>query len=216
MQKIIQFYRIILYINLLRMECFMYVVYKHTCPTGKVYIGITCQKVAQRWRKGRGYHNNVYFTRAIQKYGWDKITHDVLLAGLTKEEAEAKERELIAFYKSDNPKFGYNITHGGEAKGKFSEETKRKISEANRGKKLPPFTEEHRRKIGEANKGKKHPELAERNRLASIPVICIDSGIVYTSSHEAERATGAHHSSIMRVCRGERKTAGGYRWEYQL
>ena len=33
-----------------------------------------------------------------------------------------------------------------------TEETKRKISEAKKGKKLPPFTEEHKRKIGEASK----------------------------------------------------------------
>ena len=40
-------------------------------------------------------------------------------------------------------------------KGKqLSEETKIKLSEAHKGKKLEPFSEEHRRKIGEAHKGK--------------------------------------------------------------
>ena len=34
-----------------------------------------------------------------------------------------------------------------------SEETKLKISQANKGRKLPPFSKEHRAKIGEAHKG---------------------------------------------------------------
>ena len=42
----------------------------------------------------------------------------------------------------------------GRKKGyKHSEETKLKISQANKGRKLPPFSKEHRAKIGEAHKG---------------------------------------------------------------
>ena len=42
----------------------------------------------------------------------------------------------------------------GRNKGyKHSEETKQKISQANKGRKLPPFSKEHRAKIGEAHKG---------------------------------------------------------------
>lgn len=194
----------------------MYCVYKHTFPNGKVYIGITCQQVTQRWRRGNGYHNNIYFTRALQKYGWDKIKHEILFVDLSKEEAQAKEVELIALYNSTDPNFGYNITRGGEAVGKFSEETKKKIREANRGKKRKPFTEEHRRRLGEAHAGIPRPDLGIRNKLASIPVRCIETGIVYSSSHEAERCTGASHSSILRVCKKEygRTTAGGLHWEF--
>ena len=42
----------------------------------------------------------------------------------------------------------------GRNKGyKHSEETKLKISQANKGRKLPPFSKEHKAKIGEAHKG---------------------------------------------------------------
>ena len=36
-------------------------VYKHTCPNGKVYIGITCQNPIKRWKGGSGYKNNKHF-----------------------------------------------------------------------------------------------------------------------------------------------------------
>ena len=39
----------------------------------------------------------------------------------------------------------------------LSESHKRKISEANKGKKLPPISEETRKKLSEAKKGDKHP-----------------------------------------------------------
>ena len=50
----------------------------------------------------------------------------------------------------------YYKTHDSPSKGKHhSEETKKKISEAHKGKSRGPFTEEHKKKIGEANKGKR-------------------------------------------------------------
>lgn len=45
----------------------MYCVYKHTGPTGKVYIGITKRNPQKRWNSGRGYESNRYFFRAIQR-----------------------------------------------------------------------------------------------------------------------------------------------------
>ena len=78
--------------------------------------------------------NNDYFMRAINKYGWNNIKHEILFQGMTKLEAENKEIELIGLYKSDQREYGYNIQHGGSSIGKHSEETKRKIGKANKGK----------------------------------------------------------------------------------
>ena len=47
-----------------------YTVYKHTSPSGKVYIGITSIDVVRRWANGKNYVNCICFNRAIQKYGW--------------------------------------------------------------------------------------------------------------------------------------------------
>lgn len=45
-------------------------------------------------------------------------------------------------------------------------------------------------------------------------VRCIETMILYDTATEAQRKTGINNSSIGDVCRGKRKTAGGYHWEY--
>lgn len=91
-----------------------YSVYKHTSPSGKVYIGITGRDVKDRWDSGHGYKGQV-FGYAILKYGWENITHEVLYTGISEQEAKQKEKELIALYNSTDSKFGYNVTPGGDA-----------------------------------------------------------------------------------------------------
>ena len=59
-----------------------YIVYKHTTPSNKVYIGITFRNPIIRWSSGRGYINNKHFFRAILKYGWDNIKHEILYSDL--------------------------------------------------------------------------------------------------------------------------------------
>ena len=78
------------------MEERKFVVYKHTSPNGKVYIGITSQKLNRRFRDGKGYYNNKHFYNAIKKYGWDNFSHEVLFDNLTEEEAKLMEQFYIA------------------------------------------------------------------------------------------------------------------------
>lgn len=136
-------------------------VYRHTSPSGKVYIGITCQNPIRRWAHGHGYRKNQYFTNAIQKYGWEAFTHEILFDGLTKEEACEKEIELIAFHRSNNDDYGYNISSGGEFAGTghtLSEEVRKKLSESKKGEKHYLFgkhvSEETRQKMRESHLGK--------------------------------------------------------------
>lgn len=80
----------------------------------------------------------------------------VLLEEVNESKWQEAERRWIVYYRSLP---GYppltNGTSGGDGidKGtKFGDETRKKLSEMRRGKKMPPFTDEHRRKISEANK----------------------------------------------------------------
>ena len=112
-----------------------YTVYIHkNVLNGKMYIGITGKSVKERWRDGKGY--NGYFKKAIDKYGWDGFKHIVFAVVKNKQEAKRLERKLIAQYETNNSSKGYNLTEGGEGCwGRImSEETRRKISVANKGK----------------------------------------------------------------------------------
>lgn len=91
-----------------------FVVYRHIAPNGKMYIGITKQKPKYRWGRGSGYRTNEYFMRAIRKYGWNNFAHEILQEGLSEEEAWAVEKELIAEYHTNDSRFGYNHSNGGD------------------------------------------------------------------------------------------------------
>lgn len=145
-----------------------YTVYKHTSPSGKVYIGITARPVARRWHGGSAYRNNAHFYAAIKKYGWDAFEHEILAEGLTREEACTLEVELIAKHQSTDPAKGYNISRGGDKTTlgyRYSEESRRKISHALTGKRRGvKHTTEHCEHISQALKGHQVSE-GTRNKL---------------------------------------------------
>ena len=89
-------------------------IYIHTCPNGKLYIGMTSLSTYNRWRNGKGYKNCILFNRAIKKYGWENIKHEVIYTGLTLEEAQKLEIQLIKKNKSNQKKYGYNTENGGQ------------------------------------------------------------------------------------------------------
>ena len=84
-------------------------VYVHVCPNGKRYVGCTVKiKPEYRWgRNGNSYQYNKCFYFDILKYGWDNIAHEVFEVD-SKEEMYRKEIELISFYHTNDPEYGYN------------------------------------------------------------------------------------------------------------
>lgn len=87
-------------------------------------------------------------TNAIIKYGKENFTIDIIEICNTIKQLNERESYYINFYNSLSPN-GYNLTTGGNNK-KLSEETKKKISQANKGKKR---TEETKKKLSESHKG---------------------------------------------------------------
>ena len=172
-----------------------YIVYKHTTPSNKIYIGITGTSTNQRWNNGKGYAKHPYFYNAIKKYGWDNITHEILFDNLTKEDACIKEKELIKFYNSNNPKYGYNMTSGGEmctwnelarnnlSKSKLghitSEQTKLKISNSEKGKIV---SEESKQKMS----------VSQRNKVTS-------QGTIDNLRLMAQNRIGTHRDELTKL-----------------
>lgn len=136
-------------------------VYIHSLPNGGSYIGQTCD-ISTRWRPS-AYKNCVKFYAAIQKYGWDSFSHQILFDNLTLEEANILEEEMIKKYNTIET--GFNLQSGGENK-LHSQETKNKMSETRKG---VPHSPEHRAAISKALTGKrKHLKQSEIISLLSI------------------------------------------------
>ncbi len=95
-----------------------YTVYVHELvingtPTGKRYVGCTCMLPEYRYK--RGYKGR--FKTALEQYGWESFNTSIVGQGLDEDTAHMLERNLIAYFNTTNPEYGFNVTHGGEAGG---------------------------------------------------------------------------------------------------
>ena len=81
-------------------------VYVHVGPKGKRYVGDTSDhKPEYRWKEGQG--DGGIFLQDVLKYGWNNFQHEVFEVD-SAEEMYRKEVELISFYHSNDPEYGYN------------------------------------------------------------------------------------------------------------
>ena len=72
-----------------------YKIYLHrNAINGKVYVGMTKEKLSRRFRNGDGYKRCTYFYRAISKYGWDSFETEVLYKDLNFDDACQMERAM--------------------------------------------------------------------------------------------------------------------------
>lgn len=226
-----------------------WVVYEHVSPSGKVYVGITSKKNPNyRWNNGKGYLNSPLFYNAIKKYGWDNIQHNILASGLSREAAELMEQELIAINKAASKSYnelssssGYktwkmpqsylDTYHEHHKRKPLSEETKRRISESNKGRKVSESTlqklrgrkvsEDTRRKLSISHKGQRNPKesydkVAEKlgKRVSQYDKFG-ELLNEFSSIKEAYRFLGKKKSgSIVECCQGKRTSAYGFIWRY--
>lgn len=172
-------------------------IYKHTSPSGKIYIGQTKAKnPISRWRNGgKGYYRINKFgdyqqpamVNAINKYPWNEWSHEIIDYCNTLDEANKLEQYYIKLYKSNDSNYGYNITSGGGGHyhQKMSDETKAKLSRAikekwkdldyrekQRLRLHPPMHENTKKALYKANIGKhRSEETKEKIRKSKINYI---------------------------------------------
>lgn len=123
--------------------------------------------------------------------------------GLTKEEAEHIETELIELYKSNDKRFGYNLQSGGSVNYTLSEDGRRHISESKMGK------------TSEAIK-RSAKERGLRKGLM-IAQIDLDGKFVraWASAQEVQTQLGWSASTIRKCCNKSnkaRRTTKGFIW----
>lgn len=141
-------------------------IYMHIMPNNKVYIGQTTQRLEDRFLNGKGYSRCSLFQKAINKYGWESVRHKILFQVEGGKEdvlqiLNKKEDEFIIKHKANDPEFGYNLRRGGENK-KHSLQSIELMKQKQRGKK---HTEETKKKMSTAKKGKNNPNYGRVGKL---------------------------------------------------
>ena len=140
------------------------IIYKITNNiNGKTYIGLSKTNDDRRWREHIS-DSKFPIDKAIKKYGKENFTYEVIDTATTCYELAAKEREWIEQVKPD-----YNIRPGGYLlyRAHRSEESRARMREA--AKHRPPVSEETRRKMSVARKGRRlSPEHAAKLRQSNI------------------------------------------------
>ena len=195
--------------------------YVHINKTNfKKYVGITSQKPEYRWNYGRAYKQCPHFNNAIQKYGWSGFEHIIIFDNLLEDEAKSEEKRLIALWRTQDRRFGYNSTAGGDGLCGYqaSDEVRRRWGESHIGSKR---SEETKRRMSESS-SLRRPDVMKKSAEAKYkPVIArtLDGQFVgkYESIISAAQSLGLSdgvRGHISDCCNGKRHYSGGYKWEY--
>ena len=183
-------------------------IYRHrTLDTHEVfYIGIGSIK------RSKSKHRSSFWKNVANKHGY---YIEIIKDNLNLEEACELEQLLIQEYGRRDLQTGtlVNLTNGGEgAPGTIiSEETKLKLRNKNKGKKL---TEEHKKKIGLANKGRKPNIIVEQKRLEKITRKVIDTrnNIIYNSVKEVSEIFNLKYLPLNRKLNGTTKNTTTFKY----
>lgn len=129
-------------------------VYKIThIASGKSYIGIS-KNIERRWIQHKSWANTGKRRSAIyaafQKYGIDAFSWQII-EQCQPDQLEIREQHWIAVF--DTFRNGYNLTAGGEYNKELSEESRKRMSDAHKGKKQSEELIAKRIKRGENHYG---------------------------------------------------------------
>lgn len=199
---------------------------------GKVYIGQSTNLYQRYARHKRSFRVPDNYGRrlisAFRKYGFDNFNYYVLEYVETVNLTE-REQFWMDKYKSYEKQFGYNGCHaaGSPVGYKHTEETKRKVSIASRGRR---HSEETRKQMSIMHKGKiisdeakkknsewhKGRKVENKKGVSVCQVDKLTNNVIqiFISASAAQKVTGINVSAILRVAHGDkkRKSAGGYYW----
>lgn len=196
---------------------------------GKVYIGKTTESVEKRWREHihdskRKRCENRPLYRAMNKYSIEHFSIETI-EQCTDENASEREKYWIGYYRSF--RYGYNATCGGDGKIYVNRALIALLWLANKTIKfIHKFTGYDKCTIRKIlnSMGVSKMEIVKRARKITqkpVDVFSLDGNYIRTFNSFAEASCCFKNKDSMRkqisdVCRGKRKTAGGYKWHYSL
>ena len=158
-------------------------------------------------KNGRKYH----LYNAIRKYGWEQFTIEILYnfprEGNWQERLDKLEIQEIAQRGTLAPG-GYNNESGGNKNKVLHEDTKALMSSVRSGEQHAMFGKHHQDEAKELIREANRKEVQQWSRDGS------EFLRTFGSIEEAAEASGAQSEHIGKVCRGKRKTAGGFHWKF--
>lgn len=198
------------------MTCGIYMIQNKV--NGKIYIGQAVD-IEKRWGEHKGnlrcnHHCNKHLQGAWNKDGEDNFEFTIICK-CDENQLNTMEEYYIFELMSYDKSIGYNKTYGGGG-CRATKETKKKMSESQKGRIIP---EETKKKMSESRKGEKSHRYNKFGvkHNSSIPIIqlTLDGELVevYGSSHEAKR-NGFTQQHISGCCKDKSKTHKGYKWCY--
>ena len=211
-------------------------IYKITSPSERVYIGQGVN-IYNRYKKYKinSCKGQTRLYNSILKYGWENHLFEII-EECEVEDLNSRERFWQDKYDVLSEK-GLNckLTKTDTQRIIYSEESRKKMSESQKGKKASEETkqkmrdsarrgvenqnygrvmsEEQKNKIREANKGSKHlvgivrsEETKQKIREAfSKLVICLETGIFYSSAKEASEVYNIKYDTLLGYLSNRRK-----------
>ena len=201
-------------------------IYKITSPTGKIYIGESTNIYDRYLKYRRGAcKDQPKIYNSLSKYGFVQHIFEII-EECNKEDLNTRERYWQEFYNVTGKNgLNCSLTKTYDLKMTHSDETRLKMSENNKGENNPFYgkthSEEAKKRIGESGKGRRfkrikgsfkgktHTEEAknkisearkkhDKNKVSprSKLVICLETGIFYTSLKEAANAHGIKYKLL--------------------
>lgn len=184
-------------------------IYMYTSPSDKKYVGQTIRlkkRIEQHIQSAYDEKSAAYncaFHKAIRKYGIENFKFEILEENIPREKLDEREEYWIEKMESFGDK-GYNLTKGGNGnKGRiWSAEQREAQSKRIKGRHTGPCSEETKKKISLANKGKGlgthrseevKRKISEHNARAVVKKITFANSGIY---HDKEFYPGLCFESV--------------------
>jgi group I intron endonuclease len=204
-------------------------VYKITnLKNNKCYIGSSIN-IIRRWGEHKRHlinnkHTNIHLQKSWNKHGENSFLFEIIEYVENKENLVNREQYYLDEFKKCNSKILYNLCPVAySALGfKHSKDTKNKMSESHKGlthkkdtiikmiKNKNKQSKQTKDKLSEINKGR-----TPQNKQP-IYQIDLNNNILkqWDCVTDAAKTLNLSPSLICSVCRGKRKTTGGFKWKY--
>lgn len=209
------------------------IVYKITNTiNNKVYFGVTKCSLSKRWNehKSKSKSSKSHLAKSINKYGFDKFNIEIVANCKSEDEMYSLEISLIKKNKSNNPKYGYNNSLGGEISSfgkKLNDQHRMRISDYQKKRVRKPWPDHVKEKMSLSAKGRdmsvqiKASAISRKGKLPhnaiSVDMTTLEGSFIksFKSFKEAAAYVGGSISAFSMLKKGSLKTYKGHKWKFQ-